>query len=222
MVDLLLELADALRLLAGDGEVALHEADGLLLPLDLVEPQFVLDLALFQRALLHLDLLVKHRQLLVPPDQLRVQDVPFAGHGLKLLALVLPLHLCLLDRRLQLLDLLLLQLDDLLGLPLLLLVLQEVVLRLLRLLLNELVVEVLRDHRLVLLLDLLFELLDLVVHHLELLPHLRDLLLRLDQVLRVEVLVGPHGLVQILLLAELGLLVGDALLQVGHVVVALL
>ena len=75
------------------------------------------------------------------------------------------------------------------------------------------VVEVLLDEALVLLADLVLELLDLLVHDLEAPLHLGDLVLRLDEVLRVEVTVGAHCLVQRLLLLELGLAVGDPLLQ---------
>lgn len=46
---------------------------------------------------------------------------------------------------------------------------------------------------------------DLVVHDAQALLHLRDFVLRLDQVLRVHVFLGPHVFVVLLLLLELRL-----------------
>mmetsp|Transcript_8629 Transcript_8629/g.24230 ORF Transcript_8629/g.24230 Transcript_8629/m.24230 type:complete len:307 (+) Transcript_8629:972-1892(+) len=83
-------------------------------------------------------------------------------------------------------------------------------------------VDVLCDHGLVLLLDLFLQLLNLMIHHLELLAHLGDFLVRLQEVLGIEVLVSADGLVEVLLLAQFGLLVRDAFLQVGHVVISVL
>ena len=80
----------------------------------------------------------------------------------------------------------------------------------------------LAQQRVVLGLDLLLELLDLTRHHLEPPLHLGDLVLRLDQVLRVEVAVGAHGLVQVLLLLEARLTLGNLLLQLQHRNLALL
>mmetsp|Transcript_39020 Transcript_39020/g.96027 ORF Transcript_39020/g.96027 Transcript_39020/m.96027 type:complete len:542 (-) Transcript_39020:133-1758(-) len=63
-------------------------------------------------------------------------------------------------------------------------------------------------------LDLLLELLDLVVHDLELPLHLIDLVLCLYQILAVQVPVGAHSLVQILLLLQLLLPLLNRLLQI--------
>ena len=71
----------------------------------------------------------------------------------------------------------------------------------------------LAQQRVVLGLDLLLELLDLTRHHLEPPLHLGDLVLRLDQVLRVQVAVGAHRLVQALLLLHLRVAVGDPFLE---------
>ena len=62
--------------------------------------------------------------------------------------------------------------------------------------------------------DLLFELIDLVVHYLQFALHLGDFVLRLDQVLGVEVTVRAYRLVQVLLLLQLGLILRDLLLVV--------
>lgn len=61
--------------------------------------------------------------------------------------------------------------------------------------------------------DVLLELFDLVVHDLELPFHLRDLVLRLYEVLAVQVAVAPHALVELLLLLELHLPVADLLAE---------
>eukprot|EP01137_Pigoraptor_chileana_P008978 Opistho-2@56554 len=61
---------------------------------------------------------------------------------------------------------------------------------------------------------LLLQLVDLVVHDLELALHLSDFVLRLDQILAVEVAIRSHGLVEILLLLELRLGLGNFLLVV--------
>jgi hypothetical protein len=51
-----------------------------------------------------------------------------------------------------------------------------------------------------------FQLFDLMAHDLELLPQLRNLVLRLEETFRVMVAIRSHGLVELLLLLQLGLL----------------
>ena len=65
-------------------------------------------------------------------------------------------------------------------------------------------------------LDLLLQLVDLPRHDFELALHLCDLVLRLDQILGIQVAVGAHRLIQVLLLLELRLALGDLLLQLQH------
>mmetsp|Transcript_10714 Transcript_10714/g.35502 ORF Transcript_10714/g.35502 Transcript_10714/m.35502 type:complete len:289 (-) Transcript_10714:777-1643(-) len=71
------------------------------------------------------------------------------------------------------------------------------------------------DEGLVLCLDLVLELVHLVVHNLELALHLGEVVLRLDEALRVLIAVRAHGLVHVLLGLELGLAVGDRLVQLA-------
>lgn len=64
--------------------------------------------------------------------------------------------------------------------------------------------------------DVLLELLYLVVHDLELALHLGDLVLRLDQILAVEVSVAPHALVQLLLLLQLYLPIANLVAELVY------
>mmetsp|Transcript_79096 Transcript_79096/g.115889 ORF Transcript_79096/g.115889 Transcript_79096/m.115889 type:complete len:221 (-) Transcript_79096:1033-1695(-) len=63
-------------------------------------------------------------------------------------------------------------------------------------------------------LNLLLELLDLVVHNFELAAHLVYFVLRLNQIFAVQIAVGPHCLVQGLLLFQLLLALLNGLLQI--------
>mmetsp|Transcript_10919 Transcript_10919/g.28631 ORF Transcript_10919/g.28631 Transcript_10919/m.28631 type:complete len:460 (+) Transcript_10919:1348-2727(+) len=75
------------------------------------------------------------------------------------------------------------------------------------------------DKGVVLRIDFLLQLLDLMIHNLELAPHLVDFILMLDQVLAVQVSIGSHSLVQVLLLLQPLLALCDLFLQVhdGHI-----
>eukprot|EP00964_Phaeocystis_antarctica_P122436 scaffold86114_cov74-Phaeocystis_antarctica.AAC.1 len=179
----------------------------------LLEPLRVLRPPLVERALLDADALVDERELLVAPHELRAQDVALVAEDAALLLLPLALLVGLVDDGVELGDLARELADQLVVLPAERLELRVVVLEVVLLLLDLHVVEVLLDEALVLLADLVLELLDLLVHDLEAPLHLGNLVLRLDEVLRVEVAVGAHRLVQRLLLLQFRLAVGDALLQ---------
>jgi hypothetical protein len=113
----------------------------------------------------------------------------------------------------------LLVLDDLLRGPDCLL--HTVILELsLTVLLDHLVeIKVLLDKVRILGLNLLLQLVDLVRHASVLLRQLGYLLLTLKQVLRVEITVTTHRLVEVLLMLELGLHLGVLLLQLSNLVV---
>ena len=74
------EILDVGDALLEDGLLAAQLLDLELEHADVLEPLVVLHLALVQHALLDLDLLVQQRQLVVPPHQLRAQDVALADH----------------------------------------------------------------------------------------------------------------------------------------------
>ena len=65
--------------------------------------------------------------------------------------------------------------------------------------------DVLADQRGILDLDLLFQLIDLMRHSCVLFGQLSDLLLALEQILTVQIPIRSHGLVEVLLVLELGL-----------------
>mmetsp|Transcript_102163 Transcript_102163/g.284500 ORF Transcript_102163/g.284500 Transcript_102163/m.284500 type:complete len:244 (-) Transcript_102163:1059-1790(-) len=98
----------------------------------------------------------------------------------------------------------------------------QVVFGLLTFFLELLMIKVLADHVSVLCLDLLLQLLNLEVHILELLPHLGNFLLRLQEVLSVQVFVSANCLIEVLLLTEFGLEIHDALFQLCHLAVPVL
>mmetsp|Transcript_7978 Transcript_7978/g.18529 ORF Transcript_7978/g.18529 Transcript_7978/m.18529 type:complete len:259 (-) Transcript_7978:1015-1791(-) len=114
----------------------------------------------------------------------------------------------------ELVDLGLLGVDGLLRLCALVLLLRELVLQDLALLVDLLVFKMLLHESVVLGRDLLLELLNLMVHDLELALHLGNFILGLNKVLGVQVAVGPHGLVQVLLLLQLLLTLLNLLLEI--------
>lgn len=136
---------------------------------------------------------------MVALDELRAEYVPLVDDHLVVLLLALLLGLGLLDDVLEAGDVVLLVLDDILGGAYGLL--DAVLLELgLAVLLDDLVELVILLHEVRILgLDLLLELVDLVRHARVLLGQLGDLLLALEEVLRVEVAVAAHGLVEVLL-----------------------
>mmetsp|Transcript_87544 Transcript_87544/g.261119 ORF Transcript_87544/g.261119 Transcript_87544/m.261119 type:complete len:241 (-) Transcript_87544:846-1568(-) len=210
---LLLQVIDVRHGLPLDLQLALQgggldeEAAGLLQAL------LVCDLALLQGVLLDLDLLVKERQLVVPPNELRAKNVALADDLLVLPLLAAPLGLGLVDARLQLLDLALLRILLTVELQLPLLGLLHLILERVALPLHLRVEEVVLLELFLLLFDLLLQLLDLVVHDFELPLHFRDLVLRLHQVLGVQIPVGSDLLIELLLLGELALDVSVVFLE---------
>mmetsp|Transcript_148054 Transcript_148054/g.258764 ORF Transcript_148054/g.258764 Transcript_148054/m.258764 type:complete len:445 (+) Transcript_148054:213-1547(+) len=213
--DLLLQVLHVADLPLGDVQVALQLLDLQPQHADVHQPVTILDLPLVQGGLLDADLLVQQGQLVVAADELRAEDVPLVHHVVELLLLLGPLCVAVGDDLVELVDLLVQALDlALLGLFLAFQVL-DLPLQGLHQLLRLLLREVLLHQGLLLGRDFLLQLVNLVVHDFELPLHLIDLIMGLDQVLRVQVPIRPHGLVQVLLLLQLGLTLADLLLQVG-------
>eukprot|EP00961_Rhodomonas_salina_P192989 2604133-Rhodomonas_salina.4 len=80
VVDLVAEHVDVGGLLLEHVQLALQVVDLELQHPDVFQPLAVLHLALVQRRLLDLDLLVQQRELVVAPNQLRAEDVALVDH----------------------------------------------------------------------------------------------------------------------------------------------
>ena len=187
VVNLLPEVADLRGLRLHDPQLGLQVGDFELQQPDVFKPLLVLHLTLCQSALEDLDLLVEECELVVPPDELRAEDVPLVDDVLVVLLQLLVLLVRLLDNVGQLLHLVLVLRDQLLRLRVLVLLRLERGLNGVDLLVGDAQVMVLVREGHVLGFDLVLKLRDLVRGDLELSLQFSHLVLCLDQVLRIQV-----------------------------------
>lgn len=174
-VDLTFQVRDALGLFLGVDKLALVLLDLILLLPDVHDLLLIVDLALLQRRLLDLDLLVQKVKLLVTLDELSGEDISLVHDHLVVLFLLGLLGLSLADDVLEASDIVLLCLDHLFSAGYLLLNLLDLLLELGVLLdvdaalgIFLLLFAVLDD-------GLLFELANMTGHALEVLLELGDL-----------------------------------------------
>ena len=188
-----------------DNQFPLDVGDLLLGADDLSDLLLVVNLTLVQCGLLDLDLLIEDLKLLITLDQLRTQDITLVDNHLVVFLLLLLLLLSLGDEEFEARNVTFLSLDHVVTRGDLLLDLLNVSIEGGVLILVFLLLRFLSGNSGILGLDLLLELRDLLSHSLELHLELCDLLGSLKKVLRVEVSVRAHGLIEVLLLLQAAL-----------------
>lgn len=188
-----------------DNQFPLDVGDLLLGADDLSDLLLVVNLTLVQCGLLDLDLLIEDLKLLITLDQLRTQDITLVDNHLVVFLLLLLLLLSLGDDEFEARNVTFLSLDHVVTRGDLLLDLLNVSIEGGVLILVFLLLRFLSGNSGILGLDLLLELRDLLSHSLELHLELCDLLGSLKKVLRVEVSVRAHGLIEVLLLLQAAL-----------------
>ena len=188
-----------------DNQFSLDVGDLLLGADDLSDLLLVVNLTLVQCGLLDLDLLIEDLKLLITLDQLRTQDITLVDNHLVVFLLLLLFLFCLGDDEFEARDVTFLGLDHVVTRGDLLLDLLNVSIEGGVLILILLLLRFLSGNSGILGLDLLLELRDLLSHSLELHLELCDLLGSLKKVLRVEVSVRAHGLIEVLLLLQAAL-----------------
>ena len=188
-----------------DNQFPLVVVDLLLGADDLSDLLLVVNLTLVQCGLLDLDLLIEDLKLLITLDQLRTQDITLVDNHLVVFLLLLLLLLSLGDDEFEARNVTFLSLDHVVTRGDLLLDLLNVSIEGGVLILVFLLLRFLSGNSGILGLDLLLELRDLLSHSLELHLELCDLLGSLKKVLRVEVSVRAHGLIEVLLLLQAAL-----------------
>ena len=188
-----------------DNQFPLDVGDLLLGADDLSDLLLVVNLTLVQCGLLDLDLLIEDLKLLITLDQLRTQDITLVDNHLVVFLLLLLLLLSLGDDEFEARNVTFLSLDHVVTRGDLLLDLLNVSIEGGVLILILLLLRFLSGNSGILGLDLLLELRDLLSHSLELHLELCDLLGSLKKVLRVEVSVRAHGLIEVLLLLQAAL-----------------
>ena len=188
-----------------DNQFPLDVGDLLLGADDLSDLLLVVNLTLVQCGLLDLDLLIEDLKLLITLDQLRTQDITLVDNHLVVFLLLLLFLFCLGDDEFEARDVTFLGLDHVVTRGDLLLDLLNVSIEGGVLILILLLLRFLSGNSGILGLDLLLELRDLLSHSLELHLELCDLLGSLKKVLRVEVSVRAHGLIEVLLLLQAAL-----------------
>lgn len=217
--DLSAEVRDARCLVLSDNQLSLNVSDLLLGADDLSDLLLVVDLTLVQSGLLDLDLLIKDLKFLVTLDKLSTQDVTLIDDHLVVFLLLLLLLLSLGNDEFETRYITFLGLDHVIARGDLLLNLLNVSIESSVLILVLLLLRFLSGNSGILGLDLLLELRDLLSHSLELHLELCDLLGGLEKVLRVEVTVRTHGLIEVLLLLQSALSLYVLLLKLGDQVV---
>ena len=188
-----------------DNQFSLDVGDLLLGADDLSDLLLVVNLTLVQCGLLDLNLLIEDLKLLITLDQLRTQDITLVDNHLVVFLLLLLFLFCLGDDEFEARDVTFLGLDHVVTRGDLLLDLLNVSIEGGVLILILLLLRFLSGNSGILGLDLLLELRDLLSHSLELHLELCDLLGSLKKVLRVEVSVRAHGLIEVLLLLQAAL-----------------
>ena len=217
--DLSAEVRDARCLVLSDNQLSLNVSDLLLGADDLSDLLLVVDLTLVQSGLLDLDLLIKDLKFFVTLDKLSTQDVTLIDDHLVVFLLLLLLLLSLGNDEFETRYVTFLGLDHVIARGDLLLNLLNVSIESSVLILILLLLRFLSGNSGILGLDLLLELRDLLSHSLELHLELCDLLGGLEKVLRVEVTVRTHGLIEVLLLLQSALSLNVLLLKLGDQVV---
>jgi len=202
-----------------DNQFPLDVGDLLLGADDLSDLLLVVNLTLVQCGLLDLDLLIEDLKLLITLDQLRTQDITLVDNHLVVFLLLLLLLLSLGDDEFEARNVTFLSLDHVVTRGDLLLDLLNVSIEGGVLILVFLLLRFLSGNSGILGLDLLLELRDLLSHSLELHLELCDLLGSLKKVLRVEVSVRAHGLIEVLLLLQAALSLYVLLLKLRDKVV---
>lgn len=216
IIDLLSEISDLTGTLLGDSQLRSQISDSELEDSDIFNPLLVLLLSLGEGRLENLDLLVEKSQFIVSSDELGSEGVSLLDNSVVILLQLELLLFGFLDDKLELIDLVL---ELLLALVQggVLLVQEDVILLLVLLLLGFLSQGVvLLGECLILRLDLILQLLDLVGSNSKLPLELSHLIMRLDEILGVEVSIRSDGLIEILLLLELGVQLGVLLLQLRN------
>jgi len=218
-VDLTLQIGDAGSFFLRVDELSLVVLDALDKLLDIVTLGLVVNLALLEGRLLNFNFLIEESEFFVSLDELGSENVSFADNHLIVLLLLLLLGFGLADNVLKTSDIVLLSLDHVFGRLDLRSDLRDA-LRMLLVLFDEV-----REFGIFLLLggvfhsNLLLKLIDLLDHDLVLHLEFSDLILRLHQVLSVQVTIRTHGFVQVLGRFQSRLRFNVFLLQFGNQVV---